>query len=175
MNPTFRRVQHVARGLRAAGASAPGRGSLGGDSPLTVDPYPSGCGEAIVVYGRPTSRVTKVLWAAAEVGREIAHVGTLWEERRSAWYLALNPKGTVPTLRHGALVVNESNSAVGYLLHKFGDPSLYPANDPAALALCWQWAEWSEGVLAPAQNNIFFPVVRGTYAPGARLPGCPPS
>ena len=135
------------------------------------DPYAAGS-KGLVIYGPPTSRVCKVRWAAAEAQQSFETVPDMFPERRSPWYLELNPKGTVPTLRDGDLIINESNSAVMYLLHRFADCSsssaLLPLNDPALLATAWQWAEWAEGVLAPAQNLVFFPIVRGTYAPAAR-------
>ena len=69
-------------------------------------------------------------------------------------------------------MINESNSAVAYLLHRYSESDLYPT-DPATLALAWQWAEWGETTLAPTQNNVFFPVVRQVYSPAAGKQGCP--
>ena len=145
-----------------------------------MDPFANAT-SGLVIYGPPTSRVTKVMWAAAEVGQSWVDVGNMWSERKAPWYLALNPKGTVPTLRDGTLIVNESNAAVAYLLQRYGgaDTSaevaakrLYPSA-PAELALASQWAEWGETTLVPAQNPVFFPLVRKSFAPAARQQGCP--
>ena len=62
-----------------------------------MDPFANAT-SGLVIYGPPTSRVTKVMWAAAEVGQSWVDVGNMWSERKAPWYLALNPKGTVPTL-----------------------------------------------------------------------------
>ena len=156
------------------------RGAASSAPPLGTDPF-AGHKSGLVLYGPPTSRVTKVMWAAAEVGQSWESVASMWPERRSGWYLALNPKGTVPTLRDGALVINESNSAVAYLLQKYqggaaetgGQGQLLYPSDPAELALAWQWAEWGETTLAPSQNPVFFPLVRKSYAPAAKKAGCP--
>ncbi len=60
-------------------------------------------------------------------------------EQKSPWYLALNPNGIVPTLRHGDRVIWESNVITEYLDAVFPDPPLYPA-DPweRAQAKMWQ-------------------------------------
>ena len=114
------------------------------------------------------------MWAAAEVNHGWESV-LMWEQRASSWYLELNPKATVPTLRDNQLIINESNSAVAYLLQQYAQPGSnhYPT-DPAQLAMAWQWAEWGETTLAPTQNNVFFPVVRSLYSPAAGKQGCPP-
>lgn len=60
-------------------------------------------------------------------------------EQKSDWYLALNPNGVVPTLRHGRRVIFESNVITEYIDQVFPDPPLYPA-DPweRAQAKMWQ-------------------------------------
>jgi glutathione S-transferase len=46
------------------------------------------------------------------------HVGM--EFRNDAWALELNPKGTVPFVKDGPLVLNESNTIVSYIANKYG-------------------------------------------------------
>ena len=62
-------------------------------SMATSDPFPAGVPGKVVIYGNPTSRVTKVLWAAAELSVPVEHV-PVWDERKSPWFLAINPKVT---------------------------------------------------------------------------------
>merc|ERR1712232_1094927 len=88
-------------------------------------------------------------------------------------YQALNPKGTVPTLRDGPVVLNESNTIVAYLCQKYGKQAgLYPDSAPA-LALAWQWLEYAETTIAEAQAPIFFPIVRGIPYPFGSDAKCP--
>jgi glutathione S-transferase len=75
--------------------------------------------------------------------------------RNEPWALKLNPKGTVPFIRDGNLVLNESNTIVAYLCNKYGaGSSLYPAT-PGALAVAWQWMEFGETFIVPRTNPIF--------------------
>ena len=68
--------------------------------------------------------------------------------------MALNSKGTVPTMRDGPLVLNESNTIVSYICQtRGGGTGLYP-QDPAALAKAWQWLEYAETTIVPAQNPV---------------------
>lgn len=130
------------------------------------DPFTESVGEGVLsVYGISTSRVVKVLWAAAECPN-VKDVRRL--ELRPVdlapqpWFMELNPKGTVPVLRDGALVLNESNTMVSYICQKYG-PHLYPDTE-ASLALAWQWLEYAETTMAEAQAPIFFHVVRNNLA-----------
>ena len=126
------------------------------------------------LYGAPTSRVNKVAWAAAEAGVPLTRIDPRPASalNAEAWYTQLNPKGTVPSLRDGDLVLNESNSAVAYVCRKYGHPSSLHPQDEAAAALAWQWLEFGETTLAPAQSPLFFGAVRGQRWPKA--PGAPP-
>ena len=54
------------------------------------DPYAAGS-NGLVIYGPPTSRVCKVRWAAAEAQQSFETVPDMFPERRSPWYLELNP------------------------------------------------------------------------------------
>mmetsp|Transcript_26838 Transcript_26838/g.72391 ORF Transcript_26838/g.72391 Transcript_26838/m.72391 type:complete len:112 (+) Transcript_26838:73-408(+) len=102
----------------------------------------------VVVYGIPTSRVCKVLWALGEVGVPCERVGkTPMELKQDPEYMAMNPKGTVPTAvfhwpesEGGTLVLNESNTITSYIAHRFDERKrgLYPSS-PEGLALAWQW------------------------------------
>ena len=98
------------------------------------------------------------------MGLEVVHHPGM-EFRNDEWALELNPKGTVPFVKDGDLVLNESNTIVSYIANKYGqDAGLYPQSE-SELALAWQWLEYGETTLAPATNPVFFPVVRGTFYP----------
>mmetsp|Transcript_17377 Transcript_17377/g.44931 ORF Transcript_17377/g.44931 Transcript_17377/m.44931 type:complete len:244 (+) Transcript_17377:113-844(+) len=124
----------------------------------------------VVVYGPSTSRVCKVLWALREASLPISVERDMRrpaELRAEQSYLALNPKGTVPTavFSYGEdngsadLVLNESNTIVSYVAQRFA-PALYPST-PESLALAWQWMEWGESSAAVPVSAIWFGLVRG--------------
>ena len=71
----------------------------------------------------------KVLWALGEVGRRLRACSDRWP-LRGHWLrqniLAMNPNGTVPTLRDGDVVLWESHAIVRYLAAEYGEGSLFP-------------------------------------------------
>ena len=67
------------------------------------------------------------------------HVGM--EFRNDAWALELNPKGTVPFVKDGPLVLNESNTIVSYIANKYGAgtgerPACLPGLPAGCLPAC---------------------------------------
>jgi len=58
-------------------------------------------------------------------------------ENRSAAFLALNPRGKVPVLKHGKLVVYESLAVMAYLESRFPDPPLFGGSS-ALTGHVWQ-------------------------------------
>lgn len=70
-------------------------------------------------------------------------------------FLALNPNGKVPVLRHGDVVLWESNAIMGYLGALHGDNALLPA-DPAEQAQVTMWQVWQSAHLTPAADGLFY-------------------
>src|SRR5262245_38101037 len=64
--------------------------------------------DELVFYTNPTSRGRVVRWMLEELGQpyrtEILEFGT---SMKSAAYLAINPLGKVPALRHGDAIITE--------------------------------------------------------------------
>lgn len=58
-------------------------------------------------------------------------------EHRTAAYLALNPRGQIPTLRDGGVVVRESFAIFAYPDARWPERPIFGA-DPAATAEIWQ-------------------------------------
>jgi len=151
--------RHVAA-FSSASAKAP-------PSAILADPRPSPQSGKITLYGIPTSRVCKVLMAAEEAGVDVDQVPMqlVPQHIRQPWFLALNPKATLPTIKDGDLVLNESNTIVYYIATQYGKGKEICPTSPEVVATAWQWAEWGESTLAKAQTAIFFGKVRNTYHP----------
>src|SRR5262245_36914597 len=64
--------------------------------------------------------------------KQLKHISRLLDvskgEVKAPEYLKLNPRGTVPTLRDGDVVVRESLAIMAYLDRKYREPSLFGAN-----------------------------------------------
>lgn len=58
-------------------------------------------------------------------------------EHKTPEYLALNPRGAVPTLRDGAVVVRESVAILAYLDRRYPEEPLF-GRTPAEAAAVWQ-------------------------------------
>ena len=129
----------------------------------------------LTIWGRPTSaRTQKVLWALAEIGRDFELVlasATMGPEGSvdkghapygivdTPDYLAMNPNGTVPTIRDGDFTLWESNSIVQYLAMKYA-PDLMYGDDPETFASASRWMDWEGNVFLPHQHTLVMHLVR---------------
>ena len=82
---------------------------------------------SLTFYTNPRSRGRIVRWMLEEVGRpyatEILEYGSTM---KSDAYLAVNPMGKVPALRHGDTVVTECAAICAYLADAFPAAGLAP-------------------------------------------------
>lgn len=113
----------------------------------------------LTIYGRATSsNVQLVMWAVAELGLDHqrldyghVHGGTDTPEFR-----AMNPRGLVPVLRDGDLIVWESCAILRYLAAAYGDGGAFWPADAAARARVDMWAEWAKNELSQAFTAPIF-------------------
>jgi len=87
-------------------------------------------------------------------------------EHRTPAYLALNPKGQVPVLRHGPVVMRESIAILAYLDRVWPARPLFGAT-PAESAAIWQQVMEFEADLRPAVTTLAQGYLRGVAAEGA--------
>jgi|tagenome__1003787_1003787.scaffolds.fasta_scaffold20458861_2 hypothetical protein len=85
--------------------------------------------DELVFYTHPMSRGRIVRWMLEEVGQpyrtEILDYGTTM---KGPEYLAINPMGKVPALRHGETVVTETAAICAYLADAFPEAGLAPSH-----------------------------------------------
>lgn len=101
----------------------------------------------ITLYGRAdSSNVQAVMWGAAELGLNVERLdyGHRFGKVNEPDYLAMNPNGTVPTLKDGDLILWESCAILRYLAARYGDGGAFWPTDPVARAKVDQWAEWAK-------------------------------
>ena len=108
----------------------------------------------LVFYTHPMSRGRIVRWMLEEVGAEyrteILEYGTTM---KSEAYLAINPMGKVPAVRHGAVVVTEAPAICAYLADAFPEAGLAPPAD--ARGAWYRWLFFAAGPLEAATTNGF--------------------
>jgi glutathione S-transferase len=102
--------------------------------------------EELVFYTNPMSRGRMARWMLEETGvpyrTEILEYG---KSMKGAEYLAVNPLGKVPAIRHGAAVVTETAAICAYLADAFPEAGLAPP--PAQRAAYYRWLFFFSGPL----------------------------
>ena len=106
----------------------------------------------LVFYTNPMSRGRIVRWMLEEIGAsyrtEILEYGTTM---KSAGYLAINPMGKVPAIRHGDTVVTEAAAICTYLADAFPEAGLAP---PAGARGAWyRWLFFAAGPVEAAVTD----------------------
>jgi glutathione S-transferase len=66
-------------------------------------------------------------------------------------YLAINPMGKVPAIRHGETVVTEAAAICAYLADAFPEAGLAP--EPEARGDYYRWLFFAAGCIEPAMSN----------------------
>lgn len=78
-------------------------------------------------------------------------------------YLALNPRGKVPTLRHGDVTVRESLAILAYLERAFPQPAIF-GETPAETGRIWQTIAEFEFYLGDPLRRVVIPLFSGEAA-----------
>ncbi len=83
-------------------------------------------------------------------------------------YLALNPKGQVPTLVDGAIVIRESMAILAWLDRAYPQRLIW-GNDPASAARVWQQVMLMEVDMSPVIQVTARALLRGQQVPNEDL------
>jgi predicted DNA-binding transcriptional regulator YafY/glutathione S-transferase len=106
----------------------------------------------LVFYTNPQSRGGIVHWMLEEIGRpytiKVLDYGTTM---KAPEYLAVNPMGKVPAIRHGETVVTEAAAICAYLADAFPEAGLAP--EPRHRGDYYRWLFFTVGCLEPAASN----------------------
>jgi glutathione S-transferase len=110
--------------------------------------------DELVFYTHPMSRGRIVRWMLEEIGRpyrtEILDYGTTM---KAPAYLAINPMGKVPALRHGEAIVTESAAICAYLADAFPVCGLAPPPGDRLRGPYYRWLFFAAGPLEAATSN----------------------
>lgn len=109
----------------------------------------------IVFYTNPMSRGRIVRWMLEELQvpyrTELLDYGPTM---KSAEYLAINPMGKVPAIRHGETIVTESPAICTYLADSFPDAGLAPPVEHRGAY--YRWLFFAAGPLEAAVTGRMF-------------------
>jgi glutathione S-transferase len=110
--------------------------------------------DELLFYTNPMSRGRIVRWMLEEVGRpyrtELLDYGTTM---KAPAYLAINPMGKVPALRHGDTVVTEGAAICCYLADAFPAAGLAPPPGDRLRGPYFRWLFFAAGPLEAAATN----------------------
>lgn len=110
--------------------------------------------DELIFYTHPQSRGRVVRWMLEEVGQpyrtEVLQYGTTMKARD---YLALNPMGKVPALRHGDTVITETAAICAYLADAFPEAQLAPLINNRLRGPYYRWLFFAAGPLEAAVLN----------------------
>jgi glutathione S-transferase len=110
--------------------------------------------DELVFYTNPQSRGRIVRWMLEETGQpyrtELLDYGTTM---KAPAYLAINPMGKVPAIRHGDTVVTESAAICAYLADAFPEARLAPPLGDRLRGPYYRWLFFGAGPLEAAWTN----------------------
>ena len=113
----------------------------------------------LTLYHAAPSRSSIVRWMLEELGEPYdLHVLSLSKgEQREPGYLAVNPMGKVPALKHGETVITEAAAICTYLADAFPQARLnVPVGDPRRGAYL-KWLFFAPSCIEPAITDRAFP------------------
>src|SRR6476659_8743226 len=108
----------------------------------------------LTFYTNPMSRGQIARWMLEEVGQPYEQVlldyGTTM---KAADYLAVNPMGKVPAIKHGDTVVTEAAAICAYLADAFPEAGLAPAPGERLRGPYYRWLFFGAGPIEAAATN----------------------
>jgi glutathione S-transferase len=107
----------------------------------------------LVFYTNPQSRGRIVRWMLEEVGQAYETEIVQYEDMKSERYLAVNPMGKVPAIKHRGHVVTECAAICAYLADAFPEAALGPREDEKADY--YRWMFYAAGPVEQAFTNNF--------------------
>ena len=119
----------------------------------------------LVFYTNPMSRGRIARWMLEETGAAYStHIIEYGAQIKSADYLAINPMGKVPAIRHGDTVVTECAAICAYLADAFPEAGLAPPFD--ARGAYYRWLFFAAGPFEAATADRMLGVVPTTEQEG---------
>jgi glutathione S-transferase len=110
--------------------------------------------DELVFYTNPMSRGRIARWMLEEVGAPyrtevLGYDGAM----KAPAYLAINPMGKVPAIRHGEVVVTEGAAICAYLADAFPEARLAPPHGSKARGPYYRWLFFAAGPVEAATTN----------------------
>ena len=105
----------------------------------------------LIFYTNPQSRGRIVRWMLEEIGQPYETEVIPYDQLKNERYLAVNPMGKVPAIKHRGHVVTECAAICTYLADAFPEAMLGPRSDEKADY--YRWLFYAAGPLEAAVSN----------------------
>jgi glutathione S-transferase len=116
--------------------------------------------EELVLYTHPMSRGRIARWMLEEVGEPYrAEILEFSGSMKGPEYLAINPMGKAPALRHGETIVTEAAAICAYLADAFPAAGLAPPPGSHLRGPYYRWMFFAAGPVEAANTNKALGVV----------------
>jgi len=110
--------------------------------------------DELVLYTHPQSRGRIARWMLEETGQPYkAEILDYASTMKAPAYLAINPMGKVPALRHGDAVVTKTAAICAYLADAFPQAHLAPPPGDRLRAPYYRWLFFTAGPVEAATSN----------------------
>jgi glutathione S-transferase len=125
----------------------------------------------LTFYYAPRSRAGTVLWMLEETGvpYRLELLRLKKGEQKTPEYLAINPMGKVPAIRHRGIVVTEVSAICAYLADAFPQADLAPAPGDPNRGPYFRWLFFPPSCIEPAMTDKAFkrpPILPSTVGYG---------
>ncbi|MBT2774183.1 glutathione S-transferase family protein [Halomonas sp. ISL-60] len=111
----------------------------------------------LTFYTHPMSRGRVVRWMLEEVGIPYSVKAMEYgSEMKAKDYLAINPMGKVPAIKHGNIVVTEVAAICAYLADQFPDKKLSPPPQSPARGAYYRWLFFMAGPFEMATSAMAY-------------------
>jgi glutathione S-transferase len=105
----------------------------------------------LILYTNPQSRGRIIRWMLEEIGQPYETETVTYDEIKSERYLAVNPMGKIPAIKHRGHVVTECAAICAYLADVFPQAGLGPRD--AEKADYYRWLFYAAGPVEAAASN----------------------
>ena len=105
----------------------------------------------LIFYHNPQSRGRIVRWMLEEIGQPYDTEFIAYDQLKSERYLAVNPMGKIPAIKHRGHIVTECAAICAYLADVFPEAGLGPREDEKADY--YRWLFYAAGPVEAAVAN----------------------
>ena len=107
----------------------------------------------LIFYTNPQSRGRIVRWMLEEIGAAYETEVIAYDQLKGERYLAVNPMGKVPAIKHRDHIITESAAICAYLADVFPEAGLSPRGDEKADY--YRWLFYAAGPVEQAVTNHY--------------------